>query len=384
MTITISNSTAKTNLMAVHSQWAKRRPDECFLSLPELHSKVSGRKASSAEHTVALDGRFMQVQPVDDSEHSELQLVQVNPNSGEPVRAFGELTHYSFGQLASKAKAPASYLRTLPPMIAAVNLQWSLEHNEGSSQASNDVKLLTRTNGHTVVAAATGPDYGRIYDAEITQLLVDSVDPTVWKVPAASYSKRDPKRATTLYASDHDVFVFLVNESAGIDVDGSSIKRGVIVWNSEVGAATFGICTFLYDYVCDNRIIWGASDVTELRIRHTAGGPHRFAAQAIPQLSAFIADQSTSLIESTIRRAKAKEVAQDKAGVTAWLKNRGFTIPQAKTAYEKAEQDPRGYNPRSVWGLVQGMTDAAHDITATDTRTDIERRAGKLLDIVKE
>ena len=52
-----------------------------------------------------------------------------------------------------------------------------------------------------------------------------------------------------------------------VEVNGEQLFRGFYTWNSEVGSAVFGLTTFLYRYVCDNRIIWGATDVKELRIR---------------------------------------------------------------------------------------------------------------------
>jgi hypothetical protein len=358
------------NINTVSNQWVSRPNDQRFLSVDQLYAKVLARRGTSTESSIALD--VCQVNPTD---AGEIEIIDTRGQS------FGELTHYSFGQLCARAGAPAGYLRTLPAQLATIPLQWSLETREKSANESNDVKLLTRVNGRTNIAAVTSPSYGRIWDEQVVGAIKDHIDPTVWKVPSARYSSTDPLRATTLYASDRDVFIFLVNESAGIDVDGASIKRGVYVWNSEVGSATFGIATFLYDYVCDNRIIWGAKEFREIKIRHTSGGPHRFVAQAVPELQAYAAS-SAGVIESTIRRAKAHEVANDRAGVTEWLKARKFTSHQAKMAYEKAEQDPRNYNPRSVWGLVQGLTDAAHDIKNTDDRTDVEKRAGSLLDLV--
>ena len=362
------------NSNSVHVQWASRPADERFTSVDDLYTKVLSRRESSSVADVALD--CVQVAPVDaENLGSEIQVID---QSG---KSFGQLTHYAFGQLCNRAGAPAGYLRTLPAQLACIPLQWSLEKRETASDEGNDAKILTRVNGHTNIAAVTSTTYGRIWDADVVRAIRDNVDLNVWKVPAASYSENDPKRATTLYASDRDVFMFLVNEDAGIDVDGGTIKRGVIVWNSEVGSATFGIATFLYDHVCDNRIIWGQREFREIKIRHTAGGPHRFVARAVPELQAY-AQASTIEIEKTIKRAKATEVADNQQGVTDWLKRRGFTIPQARKAYEMAEKDPRGYNPRSVWGLVQGITDAAHDIKNTDDRTALETKAGNLLDSV--
>lgn len=48
----------------------------------------------------------------------------------------------------------------------------------------------------------------------------------------------------------------------------------------------------------------------------------------------------------------------------------------AKVAGRRAECSV----PRTVWGLVQGVTDVAHDITHTDARTDLESKAGSLLE----
>ena len=58
------------------------------------------------------------------------------------------------------------------------------------------------------------------------------------------------KDTTTLYASDRDVFLFLVDDmnpiEAGTLPDGSPdlFFRGFYCWNSEVGAKTLGIASF--------------------------------------------------------------------------------------------------------------------------------------------
>ena len=72
-----------------------------------------------------------------------------------------------------------------------------------------------------------------------------------------------------LYASDHDCFAFMVNESVTVD-DGSDggLCRGFFVSNSEVGAASLKF-TSLYRSVCGNHIVWGAKQAQE---RHC---PHR-------------------------------------------------------------------------------------------------------------
>lgn len=358
-----------TNDTTVSRQWASRPNDQRFLTVDDLFAKVNGRRGECHTDDVALDAMRVVTTP----DGNGLGLMD---GRGQVA---GMLNHWSFGQLCTRAKAPAGYLRTLPAELAAIPLQWSMETHEAASDEGNDAKLLIRKNGETFVSAITSPSYGRIWDSDVVRAIRDNVDLDAWRVPAASYDGADPLRATTLYASDRDVFMFLVNEEHSIDVAGESLKRGFYVWNSEVGSATFGIATFTYDRVCDNRIIWGQNNFKELTIRHTSGGPHRFVAKAVPQLAAYV-DSGTAEAAATIRAAKATEVGKDRESVLSWMRQRGFTVPTARKAYDAAERDPRGYNPRSVWGLVQGVTDVAHDITHTDERTGLEAKAGALLE----
>lgn len=360
------------NSTIVSNQWASRPSDQRFLTLADLQAKVWQRRQQYQVRDAALD--CMQVQPTDKG-----GIVLMDRDGSSPA----QLTHWAMGQLCARAKAPVGYLRSLPAELAAVNLQWSMEHHEAANEEGNDVKLLIQRNGETWLRAATSPTYGRIYDADVVDSIIRNVDTSIWKVPSASYSGTDPLRATTLYASDHDVFVFLVDEGRTIEAGGENLKRGFYVMNSEVGASKFLLAWFTYDHVCDNRIIWGIGDFHELSIRHTSGGPHRFMANAAPSLKRF-AESSGKIIEATVTQAKSVKVGKDRASVIEWLNARGFTKPLAGKAFDKAKADPRGYDPTTLWAVVQGVTDAAHDVEHTDTRTDLEAKAGKLLsDIAK-
>lgn len=351
------------NLMHVSHNWATRPDDQRYLDLASLHDAVKARRESSRVDDAALD--CLTVKATEDGAmHLRSETVD-----------FGRLTHYAFGQVCQRVGAPASYLRSLPPALAELPLAYSLEKTD-----DRDAKILSRQNGSQYVAGITSPTYGRIWDEEVVAACRTYLDPQVWKVPAASYSQRDSRRATTLYASDRDVFLFLVSENV-IVADGERVNRGIIVKNSEVGAAAMEFLRFTYDFVCDNRIVWGAKNLEGIKIRHTSGGPMRFIQKALPALKDYVNAETTQLAD-TIRRAKRLEVGSSREEVYDWLNKRGFTRSVAKRAYDAAEADPRSYNPRTVWGLVQGITDVAHDITYQDARTDLETKAGSLLDSI--
>jgi hypothetical protein len=355
-----------TNSHVLSSQWATRPSDERFVSVNDLHAFNVDKRQRSLERGVALE--HMQVMPTDDG---GMLLGEKGSSKG------AYLTNWAFGQLCQRASAPAGYLRSLPSQLAVIPLQWSLD-----TTAKQDATVLLRKNGTWTSDAITSSTYGRIYDSQVSGAILQNMDLTQWKVPAASYASSDPKRATTLYASDRDMFVCLVNDSHPVEVPGANgadtLYRGFIIRNSEVGAAALDISLFLYRYICDNRIIWGMSHERSLKIRHTSGGPMRFVRDASPTLIEYAQASTRETVEAVLD-ARKRQIGNDVPDVVSWLRARGFTQEQGKAAVANAEKS--GDNPRSLWGVVQGLTATAHEMPFGDERFEFERKAGKLLPV---
>ncbi len=358
-----------TNLMEASRQWASRPNDERYLDLESLRFAVAARKAES----------WTAVPPTKDlratvDENNSLAVQVYDPTQAENRLLYP--SHWGFGQLSQYASAPAAYLRTLPSALTAINLQYGFEHNALRESGL----ILAQSNGDNVLRAITSQSYGRIWDIEVVDAVMKVNQNGEWKVPAASYATQYPKRATTLYAGDRDVFIFLVDPDHAIEVNGETLFRGFITWNSEVGSAVFGLTTFLYRYVCDNRIVWGATDVKELRIRHTGGAPERFAYEGRKYLTQY-ANESTAGIVQTVKKAQAYELpkAAEKGAVAAWLRDRGFTDAVAKASVAQAEAEEG--EARSLWDIVNGITAYARTVPHTDARVKLEAQAGKLMQL---
>lgn len=357
-------------IMTASNQWATRPDDERFTSMEALATAVHTRKDESVVPTVPV--RSLTVGHDDyglwvDSDHS-------NTGRLDP-------TNHAFRQLAYHAGAPAAYLTELSPELAVANLQYGLDNH--LRHQSGDVMMLTREgSGRYDVRAFTSPRYGRIWDAEVVDAVNDVNQDGYWQIPAASYSEADPKRATTLYAGDRDVFMFLVDPDHPVEPGGETLFRGFIVQNSEVGAATFNVTTFLYRTVCDNRIIWGATDVRELRIRHTSGAPERFITEGKAMLAEFAGASARGVVDD-IRAAMGYELDRadrDDGGWVTWLRNKGFSAPTAKAAVTRAIAEEG--QARSLWDIVNGLTAEARDVPFQDQRVALEARAGDLLKVV--
>ncbi|WP_292894523.1 DUF932 domain-containing protein [Nitratireductor sp.] len=366
----------------VSSEWFSRPDDEKYLSLSDLYTAVKGRAERSKTRTVESAAIRVEAHR-DDPE----KLALVLPNAGAPVAP----THWSFGQLANLVGAPAAYLRQLPAPLAGINLQYGLTNHR-----AEQVKTMEVANGRTELRAVTGPDYGRIYDHELVsavqRIAGDGVGDTRWKVPGVldwSTGIYNPmvditKDTTTLYASDRDVFLFLVDDmnpiEAGTLPDGSPdlFFRGFYCWNSEVGAKTLGIASFYLRAVCQNRNLWGVEDFQEITIRHSKYAANRFAHEAAPALANF-ADSSPQPFIQGIRSARERIVARSDDDRVAFLRKRGFSKAETGKIVETVLAE-EGRPPESVFDFVQGITAVARSKHQQDARLTMETRAKKLLE----
>ncbi|WP_248127388.1 DUF932 domain-containing protein [Brucella pituitosa] len=258
----------------VSSEWFNRPDDERFLSLDALANMVRSR--SERSRTRVVESAIIHVE-ANRTDPERLSLIL--PGAEQPVAP----THWSFGQLASMVGAPASYLRQLPAALAGINLQYGLTTHRAEQE-----KTMEIADGRVELRAVTGPDYGRIYDHELVEAVQhiagNGTGDTRWKVPGVldwSTGIYNPtvditKDTTTLYASDRDVFLFLVD-------DLNPIEAGKL----PDGSPDLYFRGFYLRAVCQNRNLWGVGDFQEITIRHSKYAASRLAHEAAPALQKF-------------------------------------------------------------------------------------------------
>jgi hypothetical protein len=376
----------------VSSQWWSRPDDQKFLSLNEMLAVKKNDAANLTSrvvdtHRLEVIGKFDEENPSCGDLHIEYQDDNDREHANVP-------TNWSFGQLSRLGGAPGGYLCDLPAPLAADCLKWGLRHNRGREL----IKVYgTQADGGDL-RAATGPDYGRIYDHEIIAPVKRLVDESGgrWKVPGmivgqsnglAVYDPEVPVTldTTTLFASDRDVFLFLVDDRNPIEVgklangEPDLMFRGFYAWNSETGSKTAGIAAMYLRGVCMNRNLWGVEEFSEIKIRHTKFAPDRFAMEARPALESFAHGATRTFLEG-VQAAKSAKIAHDDNSRLEFLTKRvGLSARMAKAAATR-HVDEEGREIRTVWDAAQAVTAIARDIPHQDNRIDLERKAGALLD----
>ncbi|MGM4929640.1 DUF932 domain-containing protein [Tardiphaga sp. 619_E2_N8_5] len=368
----------------VSSEWFSRPDDERYLSLTDLYEAVC-RRAERAQ-TRTVESRAVRAEASRDSAE---RLDLIVPGRDEPVAP----THWSFGQLCSLVGAPSSYLRQLPAPLAGINLQHGL-----LSHRAELLKTLEADDGRVELRAVTGPDYGRIWDHELVAAVMkiagNGTEDKRWKVPGVldwNTMTHNPfvditKDTTTLYASDRDVFLFLVDDTHPIEAgrlpDGSPdlYFRGFYCWNSEVGSKTLGIASFYLRAVCMNRNLWGVENFEQITIRHSKFAAQRFAHEAAPALTSF-ANSSPAPFVAGIKAARERIVARSDEDRDSFLRKRGFSRSETAKIIETVLYE-EGRSPESVFDFVQGITALARGKAHQDERLELEGKAKRLLERV--
>ena len=366
----------------VSSEWFSRPDDERYLSLTELYGALKRRAENATARTV--ESRDIRVEASRDNVE---KLSLVVPGQEQPIAP----THWSFGQLCTLVSAPASYMRGLPAPLVGINLQHGLV-----SHRAELVKTLEAEDGRIELRAVTGPDYGRIWDHELVAAVMkiagDGTGDTMWKVPGVldwTTMTHNPfvdvtKDTTTLYASDRDVFLFLVDDTHPIEAgrlpsgEPDLYFRGFYCWNSEVGSKTLGIASFYLRAVCMNRNLWGVEGFEEITIRHSKFAAQRFAHEAAPALTSF-ANSSPAPFVAGIMAARDRVVARNDDDRERFLRKRGFSKAETAKIIETVLQE-EGRPPESIFDFVQGMTAHARTRSHQDSRLELETKAKMLLE----
>ncbi len=383
------------NLFKASTQWATRPPDERFSSLQEMRGACFAYYKSAVESVTSF--ATLRVE----AEDGEVKIV------GPEQRA--RLTNWAFGQICTKVGAPAGYLRSLSATLACQNLNHGFKSSAVDLAKEGNAHLLFHNNGGLLLRAAVSDKYSRIWNYEVVDRLLDL--PDGWRTPPArpafgnqvgtrpateddvlgasdfglSISVGDEIAPAGLYASDHDCFVFMVNESSRVK-DGSAegLARGFFLENSEVGASSLRVTTFLYRHVCGNHIVWDTKDVRDVAIRHVGRARENAFSEFAVQLREY-SDASVSDDEAKIKLAQSFKIAAKKEDVIDALfkiKAIGLSKRLLSDAYDTTEElSEIDGDPRTAWGMAQGVTRISQESEFADERRTLDKAAGKIAQI---
>jgi hypothetical protein len=353
-----------------HREWASRPPDERYASVHALYEAARARRVRIEERSIET-GEFR-------TEADDADDLVMCETSGRTA----SLTHWSFGQLATIAGAPPSYLRTLPASIASNAINYGLQRH-----GREEHQFFVDRDAPWTVHAITSPRYARVHHDELAGRVLDLMaQHPAWHLPLGykdgDYgAERVPSGA---YLGDRDMFLFLVDGNRDLDDPTdrthAGLFRGFILRNSDVGAAALTLDVFLFRMVCGNQVIWGFQHVAAFRRRHVGASIQDAWSTSLDGVRAAL-DADTASDRTLLLRATTQELGPTRDAVLETVVRRlDLSQKQAGEAYTLAEAHET--NPRSIWGYVQGLTRLSQRTPWQDGRYVLDRAASRLLTTV--
>jgi hypothetical protein len=352
-------------LTAAARQYATRPPDERYPTLEALQTAAQVDKNLAFEATRKLGTLAVEV-------GTRTGAVDLRGANGHAAR----LTHWAFAQVARLIGTTAAYLGLGSPALVEHNLR------EGLARRGDDnAGILLRRGGPTqphTLRAITGSRYGRVWDADLYAAVQEALPG--WSLPPTWTG--EPAGA---YRGDRDSFLILTHGGSIVDDptlaghQDSRLFRGVMIHNSEVGANAVSIAAILYRYICGNHMIWGASVVEELsyRRRHVGRSALEDMREAVARIGAAWSDRPAGADQALIATLARLDVASTTKLVVAELRQLGVPDTTATHALASAEANER--QPRSYWGVAQGLTRISQASGHQNARLALDSAAGALL-----
>ncbi len=396
------------NLYQASHQWATRPDDERFENVQGMHQACLAYAKSARTATVPFESLRVE------ADDGEIYL------TGKSNRA--KFSHYAFGQICKSSSSPAEFVRALPATLASQVINNRLK-NVSDTMEKYDSRLLFHTdNDNMLCRAITSELYDRTWNHDIIRLGIFPMLEDGWRVPPARpalMNQKGVRKATIddilpnqgdfglsvkvgddiapagLYASDHDMFAFLVNVDTPVSIGDRALMRGMFVRNSEVGDGCLIINWFFMDNVCGNHICWGVTDHKEIRVKHIAGEGKQDQGQTLNraldrfEIECRKQEAAQGELEHKFSLAKKYQIAATKTetieAVFKYAKSKGLlslTKNVLTAGYDMCEDHKDWYgSPRSAFGLVSGITEYSQSIPYAGARHAIDAHAGKLMEI---
>ena len=332
-------------LTKAHEELFRRGPDESFGSFDELHEHCSQQRAKSSD---------LWERPQDVTLTHDLTICG---GDGAELR----LNDWSFSQICRMAGVSKDTINRLSPKTASKALEETLPRSE---------KPLQILSTDDQVRSVHGVAYTRLWNAELLDVVGEFASD--FNPPQTAMDDT----STGLYCGEQDMFAFMIDPTGWAEINGEAFAPGFFIWNSEVGRRSVGIQTFWFQKVCQNHIVWDATEVVDFSRKHTAN-----VRDALNEIRSHVErlvakrDQRRDSFASVIRNAMTERLGNDADEVTKALSAEKIPRNLIKEAMEIARRQG-GF---TIFSLVDALTKLSQNVRYAGDRTELDARIGQLL-----
>jgi hypothetical protein len=225
---------------------------------------------------------------------------------------------------------------------------------------------------HETICSINSLGYTRIHDAQLLELVIDEAfdfDP-----PPVGESG-----ATGLYAGEQDMYAFMIDLKAWVEIGEERFAPGFYVWNSEVGSRYTGIASFWYQRVCGNHIIWDPKHLVSYSRKHTASA--ETALTEFRKIIRHLVEASSNRRDEfgkSISRAQKTALGSCPDSVTRVLRGLGIPASSIQDAVKVMAEKSDGF---TLYNAVDALTRLTGKLKNASERVEQDSKIGQLLSL---
>jgi hypothetical protein len=350
-----------------------RAPDSQFDALDTLLTSAKEDMDTSRELAIAS---------------RDLSFVDANGNVGmhandHRVLTDMPLTHYSLMQACRMAKLDTDVVRRLHMKgrldLAVANLETLFPRNYGDHKTV----LL---NSRNQIRALNGGDYGRLWDYEMYSKANELLIPAGF-VPAVAvrgFGSLLGANRTALFRGDQTSFGFFFMNNPEVITHLGGLRQGIMIWNSEVGARSFGYHTFYFRSESGTVLVGDIENEQRNKFVHRGD-----ISKGVDAFMRVVRDASK---DATTRRNEDLAAFNAASNTVFALTNDeaieklnklfDMTKGQAEAVVQAARMPENGYiggAPLSVWNISLGIAWEAAQTSRAESMIDDTKVATKVI-----
>jgi len=305
------------------------------------------------------------------------------------------LTNYSLTQIAGMAKIPAVVLERLHKKerddLVVDNLDTLFPNRRSETKFVLVRDTYDEFEGiESVARAVNGGAYSRLWDFEVFSemedfLLTEGFTPMLPEIKAEAMRNGLMHGLNTgLFRGDQCSFgFFFAPENLEDDSDNlGGLKPGMMVWNSEVGARSFGFHTFYYHEMSGSIIIWTPANHKRKRFVHRGNITKAFKEyiSTLEDVSKNFKQRYTDDLNTFDTAAYTPFALDDNAAIERLNKQFKMSANSAKAAISAAKLRQNLYGmPLSVWNVALGICAEAGKTGRAEALVDDSMVATKMM-----
>lgn len=344
----------KQNLTQASKELFRRTPDERYANLDDLWHHCQELKDRSTDRWHP---------PAEIRVQAHAGRLDLTLGRGE-VEGY-RLNDWSFSQLCKLANVSRDTVNKVSAETAGRVFAETLP------QGGKPMQVLTADR---VVRSVHGASYTRLHNLDLLAIVKEFA--TDFQPPQAGMNG-----ATGLYCGEQDMFVFLIDPTGWIEIEGEAFAPGLFLWNSEVGRRSIGLQTFFFQAVCQNHILWDCVEVVSFTRKHTAN-----VVESLSEIRRIIArlvekrDERRDGFARVMKNAFQMRLGDKAEDVAKVLFKHGIPRDLAKRALALAEKQGRF----TLFSLVDALTRVAGEFDNAGDRLEADEKAGALLALAGE